>query len=173
MVTPTVPVPGDTVTVPIPLNDYPFVEANRQITFVWFQFLRGLWQRVGGNVAQLIQGTVDTVNHTLRMKIGTTSFITIGVSAAPGEDALVQTPLKGDPAILETLTVSPFTFLAPFQGTLIVESGQVALQRTGLPAPVVCGLQGGAIPVLKGDTVVVTWYNSPPAVVFLPAGAYP
>lgn len=167
------PQPSTTVIVPMPLNDYPFVEPNRQLTFIWYQFLRGLWQRAGGNVAQLISGSVDAVNHTLRLMVGPDSFVTIGAAAVAGGDAEIETPLKGANAITQALTTSPFTFLAPFQGTLLVESGQIALQRTGMPAPVVCGLQGGAVPVLKRDSVVITWYNSPPTVVFLPGGSYP
>jgi hypothetical protein len=167
------PQPSTDAIVPMPLNDYPFVETNRQLTFVWYQFLRGLWQRVGGNIAQLISGTVDSINHTLRMLVNNTSFVALGVTAAAGQDAEVQTPLKGAAAITQVLGASPFTFLAPFQGTLLVESGQVALQRDGMVAAIVCGLQGGAIPVLKGDTVIVTWYNSAPQVVFLPGGSYP
>ena len=156
----------------MPLNDVPFVEPNRALTFIWYNFLRSLWQRVGGNIAQLISGAVDTINHTLRLVIGSNSFVALGVSAAEGQDAEVQTPLKGAAGITQVLGASPFTFTAPFQGALLVESGQVAFQRSGMPAPVVCGLQGGLLPLLKGDIVVVTWYNSAPSVIFLPGGAY-
>lgn len=64
---------------------------------------------------------------------------------------------------------SPFTYTAPSDGLVIVSGGTVSLVQYGRGASTTAlGLLGGIIPVLKGDTVTVTWAISAPTMTFMP-----
>lgn len=63
---------------------------------------------------------------------------------------------------------SPFTFVAPRQGTLLVNDGIVEISRDNGVLFYQAGQRGGAVPVLVNDVVRVT-LGSPPSIVFLPS----
>jgi hypothetical protein len=90
---------------------------------------------------------------------------------------LAQDPLLADAAALAqpvsaiTPTGSPFTYTAPYWGTVVVNGGVVtviALKRQG--TSVTTGLTDAVVPVARGDSVVVT-YSGAPTMTFIPGSA--
>ncbi len=64
---------------------------------------------------------------------------------------------------------SPFVFVAPGPGTLVVASGKTELSRNGGGIYYTVGLQGGTVPVLISDQVRVSWTGSAPLITFFPS----
>lgn len=84
-------------------------------------------------------------------------------------DALLQDPTpRAQPAVAVIVGASPFTFTAPFNGTLAVQGGTVSaitVIRQGLN--VATGIIAGLVPVSRLDQVQIT-YAAAPTVGFLP-----
>lgn len=69
-----------------------------------------------------------------------------------------------------TVAASPFTYAAPFGGTLIINGGtvtQVQYSRDGGNF-YVTGQTAGMFPVSQGDQLVVTYSVGPPTAIFVP-----
>lgn len=90
---------------------------------------------------------------------------------------LAQDPLLPDPPALAqpvagiSPTGSPFTYTAPFAGTVVVTGGSVSgisVVRQG--TPVATGITAGLIPVSRYDQVQVT-YGSAPTMTFIPGSS--
>lgn len=143
----------------IPLPEAPLVGPSGQATYVWYRFLSTLWLQISAaNVALAAAVVLQQVNGVIQ-----------AVSSATGKviaTLLTSSSAGGTPQVL-TVTITPWAFAAPSVGTLLVESGQVTIGRSGTTS--VVGLQGGAIPLMTGDTVSVLWYRTAPRVVWLPA----
>jgi hypothetical protein len=75
---------------------------------------------------------------------------------------------QAQPAAAITVTASPFTYTAGFNGSVAVTGGTVSLiQLIRQGVTVATGLTAGLIPVSRRDQVVVTWTGSP-TMTFLP-----
>lgn len=82
-----------------------------------------------------------------------------------------QVLAPGASAVVEAPGVSPFTFVAPSAGTLVVSSGQVQVSRNNGGTYYVASLTGGPVALLASDQVIVTWYSAvAPTVTWLPWG---
>lgn len=80
-----------------------------------------------------------------------------------------QNLANGGTPLAQTLTSSPFTFVAPGAGTLIVSSGAVTITRNAVTTTP--GVLGGAFQLSFADQVTVTWFSTTvPVVTFLPNG---
>ena len=83
----------------------------------------------------------------------------------------MSTPALDAPSSI-TVGASPFTYAALSDGLVVVDGGTVSLVQYGRGAVLTgLGLIGGAIPVLSGDTVKVTWAVSEPSMTFIPGRA--
>ena len=154
----------------------PMVDDNGALSRPWYQFLRGLWLRFGGAIANPITGLlVDSGAVVLAEVEGQEVALVSGAYDANTGDVTVSTPIVGAAAIPQVLGASPFIFTAAFQGTLIVQSAQVEISRNAGANWYLVNATGGAIPMLTGDKVRVTWYGvgvgNRPTVTFLPGGA--
>lgn len=84
------------------------------------------------------------------------------------DDLLPDPAARAQPSSAVTLTGSPFTFTALFNGALAISAGTVSIVsivRQGVT--VATGVTAGVIPVSRSDQVVIT-YTGAPTVVFLP-----
>lgn len=69
-----------------------------------------------------------------------------------------------------TVGSSPFTYIAPAGGSVIVQGGtttQIQFSRDGTNF-YVTGVTAGMLPVSQGDTVIVTYSVGPPTMKFVP-----
>ncbi len=69
-----------------------------------------------------------------------------------------------------TVGTSPFTYIAPAGGTVIVNGGtvtQIKFSRDGANF-YITGLTAGMFPVSQGDQLVVTYSVGPPTMTFVP-----
>lgn len=149
---------------PFPKIDTPLADTDGTLNISWYRLLMAMWQRLGQiggqtiNAAFIRQSPVgagaplEVVNSLTGKVIGTISLGNI-------------TPL---PAVPQSCTSSPQTFTAPSAGTFVVESGQVELSRDSGATFYIFSLAGGAVPVLSGDQIRVTWYNVVPLVTLFP-----
>jgi hypothetical protein len=129
------------------------------LTFVWYRFLANLWKQTGGSNIPIAAGVVfaQVGAYVVAQLAATGAAIgTLLTNSSPGGSAQAQSP-----------ATSPWVFVAPQSGTLVVASGQVEYGRGGKYYLV--GLTGGAIWLLAGDSVRVTWYAAVPTVVWLPS----
>lgn len=66
-----------------------------------------------------------------------------------------------------TVGVSPFTFMAPRGGFVIVHGGTVSVIAFKRSQSFVTGMTGGTFPVSQGDQLTIT-YSAKPTVTFVP-----
>lgn len=89
------------------------------------------------------------------------------------QDAILPDPPSApQPVAPITVGASPFTYTAPFAGTVVVTGGSVstiAMIRHG--TSVATGLTSALIPVSRGDQVQVA-YVSAPTMTFVPSSPY-
>jgi len=149
----------------------PLVEPETGlIVFVWYAFLRQLWLRVGGAVGNILTGALAGVVPLLT--IGQSVVALVAGELQKDGNVRVNTPVEGDAPQIVALGNSPFVFHTVFQGTLVVFGGEVELSRDTGTTWYKVGLAGGAVPVLVGDEIRITWYSPvPPPVTFFPGGA--
>jgi hypothetical protein len=91
------------------------------------------------------------------------------LSAGPSNEAQWGSVLSvASPAVLVTLTASPFTFTAPSNGALVVAGGTVsAIQYKRAPNTVPLGVIAGQFVIAATDQITIT-YTAAPTVVFIP-----
>jgi hypothetical protein len=143
------------------------VTEDDTVSIPWSRFFIALWQKTGGSI-------VTVAGTTLIQQVGNL-FELFGVSGGTSLTylATLLTPKSFGAAVqVQTLAASPFTYTATVGGTLVVFSGQVELSRDSGANWYMVGLTGGAIPMLNGDRVRVTWFESGvanrPTVTFFP-----
>ncbi len=145
-----------------PKTSTPFVDENRILTGPWPRLLISLWQKVGGAAA--------TTASSLYLLLS--NNVVVVYSAANGAKVgdMAVANLPGGIPVPQVLGLSPFVFKCTQQGTLAIDSGQVELSRNSGLTWYTVSLVGGAIPIQNGDWCRVTWYKTPPSVVYLPNG---
>lgn len=137
----------------------------------WYQFLRGMWLRIGGAVQDLVTGLLVGTNFVV-MEISGFSFGVVTGTINSGNTVTVTTPVVGEAAAAVAAGASPFTYTATFQGTMIVFGGQVEFSRDSGASWILASLTGGFVPMLVGDQIRVTWFGaSAPTLTFLKGGA--
>lgn len=153
-----------TIQQQFPRLDAPIVTANGTPSTVFGQFMLNLWAKLGGSSAVAAKAAFISLDGA-----------TVGLPAdlyrsSDGQliGALALANVPGDPAQVLSPAVSPFTFAAPHDGTLIVFSGELEVSRNSGVTWYKVSLTGGALPMLVKDQARVTWYGEPPQVTFLP-----
>lgn len=112
---------------------------------VWYRLWQSLWQRTGAqngiNGAALTQAANDQAVLLL--------------TAQPGA--------KSAPPLPMALTVgsSPFTYVAPFAGTVVVSGGTVSATAFSRDGSTFITMPAGVVPVARGDQVKVTYSGLP------------
>ena len=144
----------------LPKPDSLVVDGDLRASFVWYKFLYDLWNRTGG-------ANVVTASQVI-LQLTAGKLIALLASSGQQLATLLTTSSAGGTAVQQTLLGSPWTFVAPLSGTLVVASGQVEIRRGATWA--IAGLAGGALPLRTGDSARVTWYQSAPVVWWLPDG---
>ena len=145
-----------------PRLDTPFVDEARLLEIPWYQLLVNIWQNAGGAQAQtgsavyfLISqsGSIDVYSASSQEYLGT----------------LVLAGGAGQPALPIDPGVSPFTYTALLQGTMVVFGAEVELSRDNGAHWYKVTLTGGAVPMMVGDQIRVTWTGAdPPEVTWFP-----
>lgn len=93
------------------------------------------------------------------------------LSVLVDDSLLPDPPSQAQPVAAITVNASPFTYTAPFAGSVAITGGTVSLitlirQSTS----VATGLTTGLIPVSRGDQIQVT-YTGTPTMTFIPWSA--
>lgn len=164
------PAQGANLPQGIPQLNSAVTNPDGTLNRTWFDFFRQLWLRTGGGtnlvVSALLQGGIWVLEFV------TSSIAVVGGNInASGTAVEISTPLIGGLPQAQALGISPWTFTATFQGTLLVFGARVDFSRDAGATFFPVTLQGGAIPMLVGDLVKLTWFGDPPeSVVFLPGG---
>lgn len=181
--------------IPPQSTPWSYTDANgdQVVEIHWYLFLYGLWIQVGSLIAggavlspavniPMIDSDVFDTDSLLatRQVLNVQALLGLDPDAAPTLrdlsnafaltiDGPLQDPApRAQPAAAVTVTASPFTFTAPFNGAVAVAIGTVsaiALIRQGVSVPV--GVVAGLIPVSRLDQVQIT-YTVAPTVNFLP-----
>lgn len=121
----------------------------------WYRLLIGLWQRLGGNTnafpsavyGQQVGQTVNLFNAQTGEPIG------------PGPISFgVLSPL---PEAAQVVGTSPTTLTMTEPGMLVISGGSQTEVRRPPGAFVVASLTGGALWLLAGDQVRLTWFAGP------------
>lgn len=97
------------------------------------------------------------------------NFPDIAKALLLAQDALLpDPPAVAQPTLTITVGASPFSYIAPFTGSVAVSAGTVSLiQLIRQGVTVATGVTAGMIPVSRTDTVKVT-YTGLPVMIFLP-----
>jgi hypothetical protein len=174
----------------------PFAKANAGGDLIidkdWWLFLYNLSEQVLGNGGVSLSAVVafeeldsdaadaDAVvlrrsiqNLNLQVlespQVSSNDLPDIARSLLLAQDApLPDPPALAQPVALITPGASPYTYKAPFAGSVAVTGGTVsaiAILRQG--TTVATGLTTGVFPVSRGDSLVIT-YSSLPTVTFIP-----
>ena len=167
--------------------------GDQVIDVHWYLFLYGLWIQVGSliaggavlspavNIPMIDSYVFDTDSLLAARQIINAAMQLPDADSGPslrdlvnalvlGLDGLQQDPTpRAQPSSVVTVTASPFTFTAAFNGSLAISAGTVsavAVIRQG--TTVATGITAGLIPVSRLDQVQIT-YTAAPAAVFLPS----
>lgn len=160
---------------PFPQLGTPLVNPDGTIALAWQRLLISIWNKLGKGFSTAVNAVF--ISQTPVGSGALLQAINAVNGEVIGEIALANVP--GGNAVPQAPGVSPFVFLAPMDGTLLVFSGQIEINRAdNYPAPSVpgawrlVGLTGGLMPLLVGDQARVTWYDlaNPPQVTWLPRG---
>ncbi len=139
--------PATPLKIAFPGQNVTFLNAARQLIQPWFQFLRNLWLRTGGELgidAQAVSDEVDALN------------VLTTYANSPEPTPYPYLPLAITPG------ASPFSYQAPWSGVVNVFGGtvsQVQFARDGTTFydyPI-----AGPVPVFCGDIVKVTYTGAP------------
>jgi len=138
----------------------PFLDDEGRLSHPWHRFLISLWQKVGGAVPTLVNGV-----YFLYQAASGLSFYSVSSGEKLGQVAL--TAVGGGKAQVIPLGTSPTTYEAPTSGFAVVTSAQIEIGRQG--DFFVVSPMGGAVPMVQGDTLRLTWYGPAlPTAHFLP-----
>lgn len=148
---------------PMPDRNTTVLDESGRMTQAWHMWGVNLWQKAGGIYSSVTSAVfLSLTGSTVEMHNAQTGE-SLGVIPTIG--------LVGQAPIPQTLTVSPFTFVAGTTGTLFVDSAQVEIRRGSTGIWYLAGVAGGQFPVLPTDQVRVSWFRGdPPGVVFFPTG---
>jgi hypothetical protein len=131
-----------------------------QLTPVWQRFLQSLWFKTGNSFSSL-PGSY----YLQQVSAGVIGIYNSLTNAFAG----TITASNPQPPQVIVLTSNPFTYAALVPGTLVVFGGELALQR-GASAHFQVGLVGGAVPLLPGDKLEITWFSGdPPSTTWFPS----
>lgn len=148
-------------TTPFPKLNSPLVDGNGNITHPWQRLLIALWQKTGGS------GTLPN-SSTYVAPIGGSNFGVFDAVTGTLLGVITTVSPSGAAAQPVSVSASPFVFTSAGIGTLVMESGQVEISRDHGATYFIGSLTGGFVPLLVGDKVRVTYYNSVPKITFLP-----
>lgn len=147
---------------PFPNLQSPLVDEFGNISQPWYRLLIALWKKTGGSssVVDSVYLTLDPTDSDLLDVYNTSTGELVG------SVSLTNTGQPAEPIAIGG--VSPFVYRATRNGTLVVFSSQVELNRHDTDWHTV-SLQGGAIPMLKTDQARMTWFlPDPPILTFFP-----
>lgn len=117
------------------------------IAQVWQKLLQSLWQKAGGGASSTASAVFIYEDPSGNIN---------AADSETGSD-LGSLMLFGPGAVSPVVVgVSPFTYTATSPGLLAVSGGTIELSRSGSPFYTVSAA-GGAIPMLTGDQVRITY----------------
>lgn len=139
-----------------------FVNEHRLIAIPWYRLLIQLWRLAGGANIPISQAVYFILQSPLEIEAFSVDTGAIGflqLQNQPGGAAVPQTPAG-----------SPFVYTAAVTGTLVAFCGEIELSRDSGTTYYKVSLTGGAVPMLKGDKVRVSWVGgSAPTVTWFPS----
>lgn len=150
---------NDLTLIVLPLQDYPITENDR-ITLPWSRFLTALARAAGGGIAP------DSPSVVLKLVGGFLVAYNAVTGVVIGTIPLANQP--GGAAQLVVVTGSPQTYTSISDGNLVVFAAGVELSRDNGATWYQVTLQGGSIPMKKGDMVRVTWFGQNPTITWFP-----
>lgn len=151
----------------IPELSAPLVQIDRTVAFAWYRFFIALWLRTGGSALPTEFQVFLQQNGPLFLD----AFQLVGIRPTY-LTTLLHANSTGAIAVPQVVVTSPFVFPCNRVGTLVVFAAEAELSRDNGATYYKVTLNGGAIPMLVGDLVRVTWYHSPvPEVTFFPMAA--
>lgn len=137
----------------------PIIDSEGNPTTEHFRFLQDQWRKLGGT-----QSTIPTAVY-----VAIANGLVVANAAQDNSEIgpLFITGKAGGAAQgIGTGGGSPITFTTPAGGQVVTSSGTLSISRNGGGTYFVVG--GGAVGVLTGDKVQVTWTGPAPTIVFLP-----
>lgn len=114
-------------------------------TSPWYRFFTTLWTRTGGQ-----QG----INGAALTQASSDQALLIAMNAQPIGDGV---PLP----IVITPGASPYSYQAPFRGTVLINGGTVSAISFCRDGSTQFAFPTGVIPVFTGDVVTVTYSGAP------------
>jgi hypothetical protein len=143
-----------------PHADARIVTADGTLTRIWYRLFAQLWAAAGGSIPTSAQVYLAKAGNAVQA-------FTPGATPTP-LGTLVLAGQPAPPGEAQVLGASPWTFVAPGGGVLVVAGGAVEVGRGDLWYPV--GLVGAALPLAFGDRARVTWFGSAaPPTTWLPS----
>jgi hypothetical protein len=159
----TIPQPQKLGFSPVPQLGTPLVDSNGNISIPWYRFILNLWQTIGGLGQQVTSAVYLSVTNGVVSAFQSLGGVLLGT--------IIFTKSRGSPAIPLVLGASPFIYIAPVSGSLLVYGGQLEMSRDNAVTWYPVGLTGGALRMLFDDQARVTWFGAAaPPVVFMPDG---
>lgn len=144
-----------------PQLDSHFVDESRNILYPWYRLLVALWQLTGSGLIPISQAVFLKQIHPQQIQVFDTS-----PGGVVGFIRLKNQP--GATAVQQTLVTSPFNFVAPGDGTLAAFSCEMDLTRGAITQKLT--LTGGAVPLMSGDSVKLSWTGVLPTATWFPSG---
>lgn len=149
---------------PFPKLFTEFVTEDRRLAPAWYRLLITMWNKLGAT-----NTTVAGAAVLVQAPGGGSPISVLDAVTGAFLGTLATTGGVPGPAVPQVLVASPWVFVAPTTGTLVVDGGQVEISRNAGATYYPVGLVGGALPCQPNDRVRVTWYGAvPPPTVFLP-----
>ena len=152
----------------MPRLDARAVNPDGTFSRAWYRLIIDQWKRNGGSF-----NSAPNACFVQQSPVGAGAPLSVYKSyngELIGTIALVNIP--GEPAVPLVPVASPFSYVAPKDGTLVVFSGLVELSRDSGVTWYKVSLAGGALPMLIKDQARVTWYgDEPPELTFFPIGS--
>lgn len=136
-------------------------------TVPWQRFFINIWQRLGGS-----RSSLPAAAYLQQVGTGDGDEVTVhdaltGDQIGPGPIAFGT--VSGGAPVAVPIGASPATVVAAGAGT-IISSGATQVEFARPPAGfiTVVSAVGGAVPVVAGDQVRLTWGGAAPTVTFFP-----
>lgn len=143
-----------------PQADFPLVDAKGVVTEPWARFFQFIWQKVGGSGAPTSSLYLAVINGAIHV-----------FDASTGTDVgtIVTTTSIGEAVIVVNPTSSTSAAFSPARSGFVVAAAGGTMTISRNTGNFQFSTDGGAVPVMKNDFVVVSWpVGSPVQVRFFP-----
>lgn len=169
----------------IPSIAVPVLDKTGKFAQNWWLFLYNISQQVLGNQGNAATAYAAQVNADLDADVDVTDALQLVVRVtnlekrasddlvAPnvpfifGDEFLQQPQSRAQPVTVIAVGGSPFTYTAPFDGTVIVNGGTVSAVQVSRDGTNFFTTSVGSIPLSQGDMLKTT-YSGTPNMTFFP-----